>query len=172
MTLLDIISALGPSGLGAAALGLAGLSLKIYAWRMAVRDKREHAARLAAATTDQQRAIVASNPPPPLPDQLLKILVVCLLGGLALACAGPAHRVAVAVRGGPSSRCVPKCRPDETCEGRICTKLARPSATAQSAPPAPQSPPPSPGPQSSVSPVMATQRWTDGKDPFESESCQ
>ncbi len=167
----DVVESLGPTGLILALLSLIAMSLKIWAWRKRAQDLREHQARLSSATTEEQRAIIRSNPPPDLPDQIFKVLVVALLSGLALACSEPAYRL-VASRGpgGPASLCRPRCRTDEVCQGRICTKLARPAPKEEAASaPKPGSPV---GPQSSAEPVLATQRWTDGQDPFESEICQ
>lgn len=160
--LSSVVEALGLPGLGAAFLSFMAMLLKVWAWRKRAADLREHQARLAAATTEEQRALVRSTPPPDLPDQIFRVLVVVLLSGLGLACGEPAMRL-VSVRGpgGPASACRPRCQRDEVCEGRICTKLARPAASA---------PQPSVGPQSAVE--LATQRWTDGRDPFETEICQ
>lgn len=173
---MNIIESLGPTGLGIGLLSLFGMLLKVWAWRKRAQDLREHQARLASATTEEQRAIIRSNPPPDLPDQIFRVLVVALLSGLALACSEPAYKL-VALRGpgGTASLCRPRCRTDETCEGRICTKLARPAESASAGAREPASAPKSSspvGPQSSAEPVLATQRWTDGQDPFESEICQ
>lgn len=156
----EIIEVLGLPGLGAAVLSFFAMLLKVWAWRKRAADLREHQARLAAATTEEQRALIRSNPPPDLPDQIFRVLVVVLLSGLGLACGEPAMRL-VSVRGpgGPASLCRPRCQRDEVCEGRICTKLARPA--------------PHPvGPQSSVEAALSPRTWTDGTDPFESNSCQ
>ncbi len=168
----DIIESLGPTGLGIGLLSLFGMLLKVWAWRKRAADLREHQARLASATTEEQRAIIRSNPPPDLPDQIFRVLVIALLSGLALACSEPAMRLVSARGQGPASLCRPRCRTDEVCQGRICTKLARPApreaASGSASAPNPQPPV---GPQSSAEPVLATQRWTDGRDPFESELC-
>lgn len=166
----EIIEVLGLPGLGAAVLSFFAMLLKVWAWRKRAADLREHQARLAAATTEEQRALIRSNPPPDLPDQIFRVLVVVLLSGLGLACGEPAMRL-VSARGpgGPASLCRPRCQRDEVCEGRICTKLARPAASGSASAPNPQ---PQVGPQSAAEPVLATQRWTDGRDPFETEICQ
>lgn len=170
----NILETIGPTGLGIGLLSLLGMLLKVWAWRRRAQDLREHQARLASAATEEQRAIIRSNPPPDLPDQIFKVLVVALLSGLALACSEPAYKL-VAARGpgGPASLCKPRCRSDEVCEGRICTKMARPAPKDEAASLPRQNAPGSPvGPQSAAEPVLATQRWTDGQDPFESEACQ
>ena len=166
---MNIIESLGPTGLGIGLLSLFGMLLKVWAWRKRAQDLREHQARLASATTEEQRAIIRSNPPPDLPDQIFKVLVVALLSGLALACSEPAYKL-VASRGqGAASLCHPRCRTYEVCRGSICTQMARPAPKDEAArAPKPDSPV---GPQSVVEPVLATQRWTDGRDPFESEVC-
>lgn len=167
---MNIIESLGPTGLGIGLLSLIAMSLKVWAWRKRAQDLREHQARLASAATEEQRAIIRSNPPPDLPDQIFKVLVVALLSGLALACSEPAYRLVSARGQGPASLCKPRCRTDEVCQGRICTQMAKPAPKEEAASvPKPSSPV---GPQSSVEPVLANQRWTDGRDPFESESCQ
>lgn len=166
----ELIDALGPTGLGIGMLSLLGMLLKIWAWRKRAQDLREHQARLAAAATEEQRAIIRSNPPPDLPDQIFKVLVVALLSGLALACSEPAYRLVARGQPGPASLCRPRCRTDEVCEGRICTKMARPAPKDESASaPRPSSPV---GPQSSVEAALSPQRWGDGRDPFESDVCQ
>jgi hypothetical protein len=166
----NILETIGPTGLGIGLLSLLGMLLKVWAWRRRAQDLREHQARLASAATEEQRAIIRSNPPPDLPDQIFKVLVVALLSGLALACSEPAYKLVAARGQGPASLCRPRCRSDEVCEGRICTKMARPAPKEEAASaPSPSSPV---GPQSSTEPVLANQRWTDGKDPFESELCQ
>lgn len=167
----ELIDALGPTGLGIGFLSLIGMALKVWAWRKRAQDLMEHQARLAAAPNEEQRAIIRSNPPPDLPDQIFKVLVVALLSGLALACSEPAYKL-VSARGpgGPASLCRPRCRTDEVCQGRICTKMARPAPKEEAAgAPKPGSPV---GPQSLAEPVLATQRWTDGRDPFELDVCQ
>ena len=166
---MNIIESLGPTGLGIGLLSLFGMVLKVWAWRKRAQDLREHQARLASATTEEQRAIILSNPPPDLPDQIFKVLVVALLSGLALACSEPAYRLVSARGQGPASLCRPRCRTDEVCRGSICTQMARPAPKDEAAS-APKSSGPV-GPQSSAEPVLANQRWTDGRDPFESEVC-
>lgn len=173
MTLLEFVTALGPSGLGVGILSFGGLVLKMTAWRLRARDLREHQARLESATTAEQRALIASVPPPDFGDQVLKVLVVALLSGMALACSEPAYRLATIARLGPASLCRPACQRGERCEGRICTRDARPTPAASdtmtsAAPPQPSPPPPPkpPGPQSSLD-ALASRRWTDGHDPFE-----
>ena len=170
MAIQNILETIAPTGLGIGLLSLFGMLLKVWAWRKRAQDLREHQARLASAATEEQRAIIRSNPPPDLPDQIFKVLVVALLSGLALACSEPAYKL-VALRGpgGTASLCKPRCRTDEVCRGSICTKMARPAPKEEAAS-APKSSSPV-GPQSSAEPVLATQRWTDGQDPFESESC-
>lgn len=166
----ELIESLGPTGLGIGLLSLLGMLLKVWAWRRRAQDLREHQARLASATTEEQRAIIRSNPPPDLPDQIFKVLVVALLSGLALACSEPAYRLVSARGQGPACLCRPRCRTDEVCQGRICTKMARPAPKEEAASaPKPGSPV---GPQSAAEPVLATQRWTDGRDPFELDVCQ
>jgi len=169
MTIQHLLDAIGPTGLGIGFLSLLGMALKVWAWRKRAQDLREHQARLASAATEEQRAIIRSNPPPDLPDQIFKVLVVALLSGLALACSEPAYKLVAARGPGATSLCKPRCRSDEVCEGRICTKMARPAPKESAGAPQPGSPV---GPQSVAEPVLATQRWTDGRDPFESEVCQ
>lgn len=173
MTLPDIIAALGPSGLGVAALSTAGMLLKFVAWRLRARDLRQQQARLASATTAEQRALIASTAPPDLPDQIFKVLVIALLSGLGLACTEPAYRLAVAARS-PAERCRPACERGQRCVGSICTMDARPlpesdTATSAAQPEKPQAPQPPRrpiGPQSSNY-AVTVQRWTDGRDPFD-----
>jgi hypothetical protein len=167
---MNIIESLGPTGLGIGLLSLIAMSLKVWAWRKRAQDLREHQARLASATTEEQRAIIRSNPPPDLPDQIFKVLVVALLSGLALACSEPAYKLVSARGQGPASLCRPRCRTDEVCQGRICTKMARPAPKEEAASaPKPGSPV---GPQSAVEASLAADRWTDGRDPFELDVCQ
>lgn len=165
----DIVESLGPTGLILALLSLFGMLLKVWAWRKRAQDLREHQARLASAATEEQRAIIRSNPPPDLPDQIFKVLVVALLSGLALACSEPAYKLVSARGQGPASLCRPRCRTDEVCQGRICTQMAKPAPKEAASAPSPSN---HVGPQSSTEPVLANQRWTDGRDPFELDVCQ
>jgi hypothetical protein len=166
--LVDLVSSLGGTGLGAAGLGFFALCAKLWAWRMRVRDVREHQERLIAAPPEK-KAELERTAPPSFPDSVGKVLIAVILGGLTLSACSVAPRVALAVRG-EAERCRPACPIGQVCSGSICTAIAKPAdlPTAQSGPQKPAQPPAPPvGPQSAADPVLAVRRYSDGSDPFE-----
>lgn len=152
MTLFELISAAGSSGIAVASLGLLGLGTRIYAWRMRARDIRLYREALLAAGTDpERRAVLALNPPPPLTDQILKIAAVVYISGMAVAAAEPTYKVVTAARTQSSAARGKTPQPAEQEAGQARLRREHPRV----------------GPQSATEAFMATSRWTDGTNPFE-----